>query len=373
MNRLRMPGRSGKQAATVGQWLTVWQETRLRLRDSTSRGYRSIIEHYLIPHLGKVPLARLDYKAVARMFRAIIKSGGVAGRSLSASTLHRIQATLSAALNAARREGLIGSNPSRQVRLPRSRRPSAVVWLPDVVAAWKAFGIRPVVAVWTPAQLAEFLTRVRHHRLYAAFHLTALRGLRRGEVAGLRWCDVDLDGGVLRVGHQLQRRDGDLVICPPKTKAGERWVALDSLTMQVLRMHRERQRVELRELGAADTGFVFTDTVGSPLVPAKLSDNFRRLIKASGLPPVRFHDLRHGAASLELSVGADLKLVADQRGHSSIVLTADTYVSILPQLVHDTVEDVARLLLKNGLRVPGRERSRRPFSTPTPVRMTPAI
>ena len=220
----------------------VWSKTRLRLRDSTSRGYRSIIEHYLIPHLGKVPLAELDHKAVAAMFRAIIKVGGVSGRPLSAASLHRIQATLSAALNAARREGLIRSNPARQVRLPRSRRPSAVVWLPDVVAAWEAFGIRPVVAVWTPTQLVEFLTRIRHHRLYAAFHLTALRGLRRGEVAGLRWCYVNLAGGVLRVGHQLQKRDGDLVICPPKTKAGERWVALDSLTVQVLRDHRERQR-----------------------------------------------------------------------------------------------------------------------------------
>lgn len=84
-----------------------------------------------------------------------------------------------------------------------------MVWTPDVVAAWEAFGIRPAVAVWTPTQLAEFLTRIRHHRLYAAFHLAALRGLRQGEVVGLRWCDVDLDNGVLHVAWQLQKREGD--------------------------------------------------------------------------------------------------------------------------------------------------------------------
>jgi integrase len=373
LNRLRLPDRSGRQVATVGQWLTVWSETRLRLRHSTSRSYRSIIEHYLIPHLGKVPLVQLDHKAVAAMFRAIIKRGGVSGRPLTAATLHRIHSTLSAALNRARREGLIAGNPARLVRLPRSRRPQAVVWLPDVVAAWETFGVRPAVAVWTPTQLAEFLTRIRGHRLYAAFHLTALRGLRRGEVAGLRWCDVDLDNGVIHVAWQLQKRDGDLVIGPPKTASGQRWVALDSLTVEVLRAHRERQLVELREAGAVDTGYVFIDTAGLPLAPARLSDTFRRLVKATRLPPVRLHDLRHGAASLELAVGADLKLVSDQRGHSSIVLTADTYVSILPHLVRDVVEDVARLLLQHGLRVPGQPRSRRPFETRSTVRMSATI
>ena len=88
---------------------------------------------------------------------------------------------------------------------------------------------------------------------------------------------------------------------------------------------------------------------------------------------MRFHDLRHGAASLELLVGADLKLVSDQRGHSSIVLTADTYVSILPHLVRECVEDVAHLLLIHGLRVPGRKRSRRPFDTLATVRMSTTI
>ena len=285
LNRLRFPDRSGRRVVTVGQWLTAWSETRLRLRHSTARGYRSIIEHYPLPHLGKVPLADLDYKVVAGMFRAIIRTGGVSGRSLSAATLHRIHATLSAALNAARREGLIASNAAGQVRLPRTRRPQAVVWLPDVVAAWEAFWIRPVVAVWTPTQLAEFLTRIRHHRLYAAFHLTALRGLRRGEVAGLRWCDVDLDGAVVHVAHQLQLRDGDLVIGPPKTRSGQRWVALDATTVQVLRDHRERQLRELRELGAVDTGYVFTDVTGSPLAPPRLSDTFRRLVKATPQTP----------------------------------------------------------------------------------------
>src|SRR6266849_9447902 len=131
---------------------------------------------------------------VQAMFTAIIRQHQALGTPVSAATLNRIRATLRAALNAAIRRGLITGNPATQAELPRARRPRAVVWTPGRIEHWQRTGERPPVAVWTAAQTAQFLHAIAEHRLYAAYHLIALRGLRRGEAAGLRWCDVDLDG-----------------------------------------------------------------------------------------------------------------------------------------------------------------------------------
>jgi integrase len=350
--------------------LTHWCETRIRLRDNTRRSYRSLIEHYLIPHLGDIPLAELCYRDVKRMLVTLIVHGGVAGRKLSLESLQRIQSCLSTALRAAVREGLIAANVARLVRLPRSRRQDVMVWTEDRVQALRETGVRPRLAVWTVPQTATFLKSIEDHRLYAAFHLIALRGLRRGEAAGLRWTDLDLENRVLFVQVQNQYRDGELVMCQPKTPTGIRRIALDNTTVEALRHHRERQIEELRELGMPDSGCVLTNPRGPPISPMNLGDLFRRLAKASGLPPVRLHDLRHGAASLALQVGADLKVISDQLGHASIVLTADTYISVLPDLAHDTAQRVADLILRHGTTVPGAGRTRRHEAAKTTIRLT---
>jgi integrase len=119
--------------------------------------------------------------------------------------LTRIRATLRVALNAAIRRGLISENPAAKAELPRPRRPRAVVWTPYRVAQWRRSGERPAVAVWASAQTATFLTAIREHRLYAAHHLTALRGLRQGEAAGLRWCDMNPDGKTAVISQQHSR------------------------------------------------------------------------------------------------------------------------------------------------------------------------
>ncbi|WP_344593385.1 tyrosine-type recombinase/integrase [Actinomadura vinacea] len=158
---------------------------------------------------------------------------------MSAATLNRIRATLRVAWDAAIRQGLIIENPAALVELPREPRRRAVVWTQARVGEWQRAGRRPVVAVWTAAQTAEFLHAIADHRLYAAFHLIALRGLRRGEAVGLRWCDVDLDHGVVVICQQIQQHRGMLAVCAPKTSA--RVIALDRTTVQALREHRDRQ------------------------------------------------------------------------------------------------------------------------------------
>jgi integrase len=168
-----------------------------------------------------------------------------------------------------------------------------------------------VVAVWTARQLAGFFDVVREDRLFAMWWLIALRGLRRGEAAGLRWLDIDLDQRVVMIEQQRIAYGRTVAVGPPKTRASRRTIALDRTTVRLLRDHLNRQRAEAKAAGAAwsDTGFVFTALDGTALHPDWITRRFRRLVDLSGLPPVRLHDLRHGAATLAHAAGADLKTV----------------------------------------------------------------
>jgi integrase len=348
--RLRMP--AGPAALiTTGDWLDRWLEERTGPRASTIRGYAAHVRLYLRPCLGHILLADLTAAHVQAMFTAISRQHEAEGHPVTAATLARVRATLRAALNAAIRAGLIGANAASLAEMPAPHRPRPVVWTAARVADWQRTGIRAPVAVWTPAQTARFLNAIRGHRLYAAYHLIALRGLRRGEAAGLRWCDIDLDGATAIISCQLQQYDGHLTVCPPKTAGSERAVALDRTTVAVLRAHRAAQDAERVAAGEEyhDSGYVFTCLNGDPMAPDRLSRTFRRLSDEAGLPPVRLHDLRHGAATLALAAKVDLKVAQDMLGHSSIVLTADTYTSVLPDDARKAAEDVATLIIAAGV------------------------
>jgi integrase len=266
---------------------------------------------------------------------------------------------LRAALNGAIRRGLLSTNPARWVELPSGRRPRAVVWTEPRVALWGATGERPAVAVWTVDQTAAFLDHVRDHQMFPLFWLAALLGLRRGEVVGLRWCDIDLKAGVLTVSHQIQEHDGHAVLVPPKSERSLRTIALDHVTVTMLR--------RLQEQGMAPSWFLCVNRHGRPWSPSYVTHTFGRLVTQADLPPVRFHDLRHGAASLSLAAGNDLKVVQALLGHDSIVLTADTYTSVMPCLAHRAAEATITLVLKasrdRARRLLGRERRKRRADT----------
>lgn len=269
---------------------------------------------------------------------------------------------LRSALNTALRDGLIAENPAALLAMPTARRPRAVVWTSTRIEQWELTGERPAVAVWTAEQTAAFLHAIRGHRLYAAYHLIALRGLRRGEAAGLRWADVDLEHGTATICQQLQRRNGRLEPCPPKTAHSARVIALDRTTIAALRKHRDQQQAEAATYGNRyrGSGHVFTNLNGDPVSPGRLTHVFQKMLAEHRLPPVRLHDLRHGAATLALAAGVELKVVQEMLGHSSIVLTADTYTSVLPKLAHTAAEKTATHVLRAGWWVPGTKRRRRP-------------
>ncbi len=355
------------QAWTVGRWLRYWLSTRTSIRPSTLRSYTEHVERHLIPYLGRIRLGELTGRDVADMFAALGAADTRYGRPPAPATLHRIRATLRTALNAAVREGLIRDNPARFIELPKPRRPQAQVWTDQRVKAWHERGERFSVAVWTAQQLAAFLDFVADDRLYAMWWLIALRGLRRGEAAGLRWVDVDLDGEVLMIGQQRLAFGRTVTDGPPKTAASRRTVALDRFTIRMLRAHRHRQQAERAAAGEAwqDTGYVFTTATGEALHPDYLTRRFHRLVVDSGLPPVRLHDLRHGAATLAQAAGADLKTVQEQLGHTSIVLTADTYTCVLLELHLKAAEATARLVLAAAARNPARRHRRAKTGPPT--------
>jgi integrase len=161
----------------------------------------------------------------------------------------------------------------------------------------------------------------------------------------------------------VQQLDGFLMVCPPKTARSARVIALDRTTIAALRAHRDRQRGERGTDGDGyrDRGYVFTGVNGDPISPDRLTRLFKKLIAEHGLPPVRLHDLRHGAATLALAAGVELKVVQEMLGHSSIVLTADTYTytSVLPEVAHTAAEKTAAHVRKAGRLVPGTNRTRR--------------
>ena len=352
---LRRPDARADAPATIstGAWLRAWLASRDTLAPLTRHGYAEHVMRYLEPMLGHIPLSALRRAHVQDMLNQLARRGK-AGRPLSPNSLVRIRATLRAAMNAAIRDGHLEVNPATHLDLPRARSARAVIGTEHQIDLWKSTGVRPKVAVWTATQTTAFLMSARDHRLYAAFHLIALRGLRRAEAAGLRWCDIDFDNRILQITHTTQRVNGTLMLCPPKTENSYRMVALDNSTVKELRRHRESQAAEAAVREAEPSGFVFTNRRGQPLNPDHLYREFIKASAAADLPPIRLHDLRHGAASLALQAGADLKVIQDKLGHSSIVLTADTYVSVEPALARREAESTARLVLEAARRLPAR-------------------
>jgi integrase len=377
----------------VGDWLEEWLAAKKKLRPGTARSYAGHIRLYLKPHLGHIPIDRLRVTDIAALFdhitelndaitearasRSPARRAAVNGRRLvGPATCQRIRATLRSAISSYIRQhpGVLPANVASLAELPAAARPRALVWTGGRVRAWQedfdarlaaaqAAGgrVSPVdiwisaprpspVMVWTPAQTMVFLAEARRHRLHALWRLITTRGLRRGEACGLRRPDTDLDAATATIRWQITQLGWDPVQGAPKSDAGERTIALDADTVTDMTRWRQEQDRERKAAGDAwaGSGFEFTDEQGNPLHPAAVTGMFQLIAYLADLPPIRLHDLRHGAATLLLAAGHDLKLVQDTLGLSSITIAADTYTSVLPQLARKSAEDVAALIRPAG-------------------------
>jgi len=297
------------QRQKLGPFLRHWLDevARPTLRASTYDSYDDILRLHLIPGLGRIPLAKLAPAEVQSFLNAKLESG------LSPRRVQYLHAVLRRALVTAERWGLVARNVAKLVDAPRVPRHE----------------IEPL----TPEQARRLIEAAAKDRL-RALYVTALgTGLRQGELLGLRWEDVDLEAGRLRVRHTLARVDGRLELLEPKTDRSRRSVSLPEVVVSALRAHRTRQRMERLVAGSRwqDTEHTFATTIGTPIEAARVTRSFGLALERAGLPRIRFHDLRHAAATFLLAQGFTLEDVKNLLGHSSIVLTSNTYGHVLEQ------------------------------------------
>ncbi|WP_239313631.1 tyrosine-type recombinase/integrase [Plantactinospora mayteni] len=369
--RLRTGGTLA-DAPTVAEHLTTWL-TGLQIDENTILSYESHVRNYLIPHLGTIPLDKLRPHHIKNMFAAIeqrtaevhaaktspdpkVRATVKGIRPCGPSTRRLIRATLRKAINDALAEEIIVgvTNPATLVKT-RGDRPHPIVWEPERVEHWRTTGKVPgPVMVWTDELLAQFLDHAAEHDpdLHPLFHFMAYRGPRRGEACGLRDSEVRLDKREVTINNQIATHGHRTRQKPPKSRAGNRDLTIDADTATVLTAYRARRAAQRLKAGPAwpDTGLFFVRPNGHPWHPNLVTQRFNKLVRRAGLPPIRLHDLRHGAATIALDAGIDIKVVSEQLGHTTTTLTRDTYQSVTKELHHNAADAVAERIKKKRRR-----------------------
>jgi integrase len=310
----------------VEEWLPAVRPPRLR--PSTWSSYQMNAKRHIVPALGAVALQRLGPAQLTAFYRTLLESGRRDGRGgLAPKTVRNIHGTIHAALQDAVRWGYVARNVASAVELPK--------------------GMAPEMHVWSPEELRAFLDQVRSDRLFAAWLLMVTTGMRRGELAGLRWIDVDLDAGRVSPRRPRVVVNYEVVVSEPKTTKGRRSLALDPATAAALRRHRTQQAQERLAAGPLwqDSGLVFAWPDGSPIHPQRFSSWFEQHARAAGLPRIRLHDVRHSYATAALAAGIPAKVVSERLGHANIAITMDTYSHVLPGLDAAAAGTVAQLIL----------------------------
>lgn len=308
----------------MGEFLAQWVETKARrLRTSTAQSYGSIVRRRLIPSLGHHRLQDMRPQLLEAYLLAQADSPRLDRRTaaLSPGYVAYEANVLKAAFADAVRWGLLATNPMERVALPRVPRREP--------------------QYFTPAEAVRFLEEARRSSRHYALYLLAIRGgLRIGEIAGLRWPDVDLDGAVVRVRHSLSTRSRPAVLGP--TKSGRtRTVDIGPDTVAALSRHKADQTRARLALGPDwnDEDWVFTTQSGRHIWREELKRaDFDPICRRLGLPPIRLHDLRHTMATLMLAQGVHPKVVQERLGHASISMTIDTYSAVLPGLQRAAAE-----------------------------------
>ena len=318
---------------TLGEYLTErWLPVqRSRLRSSTWESYRLQIERYVVPALGRRQLDRLTVDDIDQLYAHLLAEGGRPNAGtpspLAPNTVRNVHAMLNKAMGDALRKGTVVRN---------------VVALAD--APSQQARKRDEVKAWNAVQLGTFLDAIRAHRLHPAFHVSAHTGMRRGEVLGLRWSDLDLGAERLSVRQALVSVNHQVQISDVKTPAGRRTIDLDPGTVDVLKAWRIERSEESASVELPDGELVFSTPEGSWVHPGTFSQIFRRRVAKLDVPAISLHDLRHTHATLMLMSGVPVKVVSERLGHSSVAFTMSVYQHVLPGMQAEAAAMFAGLL-----------------------------
>ncbi|HUF53689.1 MAG TPA: site-specific integrase [Dehalococcoidia bacterium] len=307
-----------REQVTVSAYLERWLRDAAApaVRATTMMGYERMIRLHINPNIGKTRLARLTPEALSRLYRELLDQG------MAPKYVRLIHALLHRALKQAVRWRMVNVNVADAVDAPSAPR-------------------REFHAL-NAAEARRFLEVSLTDSNHALYVLALTCGMRQGEILGLRWADVDLDGGWLSVSQQVQRIGKKWVFSEPKTSRGRRRLALPTIAVHALR--EQRIRVASQRLKAPaweDHDLVFPNLIGRPIEKQNLMRrSFKPLLERAGLPNIRFHDLRHSAATIMLAMGEHPRVVQERLGHSTIAVTMDVYSHVMPGLQE---ESAARL------------------------------
>ncbi len=309
-------------AYLTSQWLPA---KKVQLARSTYRGYERNAQLHVIPTLGRITLRRLRYQQIESLYDSLMYP--TSGRALAPKTVYEIHLVIRGALADACRRGLVTRNVADLARTPKQRALQCVEGI-----------------ALTDEQLRHLLRTAAGHRFFPLFWLTAMTGMRRNEVLGLKWPDIDfkrkrlhLNRGLIDVDYELHQTRG-------KTRSARRSIALDATTLSVLRGWKAFQCAEFGAVGIDnEERWVFTAGDGNPIHPQAVSQAFGRIVRNSGLPHMRFHDLRLTHGSLLIREGIPVKVVSERLGHAHIAHTIQTYQHLLPGMQDDAADATEHL------------------------------
>ncbi|MBA2609504.1 MAG: site-specific integrase [Actinobacteria bacterium] len=318
------PAKGG--AVTVAEFLTLtWMpQKRRQVRATTAYRYAWFVDRYICPAVGDIPLRRLRADHLDALYCSLSEHGGRDGNGLAPKTVLEVHMIMRAALAMALERELVMRNVAHGARA--RRRPPT----------------RGAARTWTADELRAFLDSARGHRLYPALHLAAHTGMRRGEIVGLKWRDLDPRTARLSISRTLQNVGGRPVEFGVKTRSSRRTVDVDAGTLDELARWRDRLTREHLPHEADD--WMFCNPVGGFLNPESVSQLFNRIVRRTDVARVRFHDLRHTHASLLVSAGVPIKVVTERLGHSHPAFTMHTYQHLLPGMSAAAAEQFAALV-----------------------------